>query len=229
MITLVDCGNLILAQYGRGPDPGWDLLQDSNRGGVAVAVKVIQSAGVRYVVRCWEGSHDEQDWWHDVDAEHVAITDMGSMHKGFMIGMLETWRMLAEKFPGPSVDCGHSLGAAHATIAAGIGVIYGKAPLFYARWGEPAVCRGPEVGNLLTGVPGVSLRNIQHGGFETERDYVCSVPLSLFGWRHPQVFTDVWAPPNAEAEKWGPFMYHHFGSADGGGYLSVTPATVIVP
>jgi len=82
-----------------------------------------------YVV--FRGSDDKLDWLRDLTgidhaAEGVVDHDkFGRMWDGFVIGMAETWKAIKPLLAGLDavVFTGHSLGAAHADVAAGLALL----------------------------------------------------------------------------------------------------------
>ncbi len=219
MISHLTCAMAVAKQYAGGQfdtfvDPKHDDWAD-----VAWAAEVIDGV----VVVCLEGSHHPPDWAKDFRFLPLPIVG-ATVHRGFYQGMPATWQAIKRFIAGRTfVLCGHSLGAARADILTYLAVLDGTPPLAYLRWGEPAPAYGPAFGLALAGVKGTSYRNVKSSPrHANEVDLVTEVPPAIFDARHPQPFTDVYAPPDAEAAKWGLLAYHHFGL-----YLSVTPETLI--
>ncbi len=228
MLTDFDVAQLIAAQYAGTREP-FDLFVDpahNDFNGVAwAAAQLVTEQGTVWVI-CFEGSHDPPDWAHDFDPRRVWIDVLGDLHAGFYANMQETYALIVDRCKGPAIFAGHSLGAAHADIATGLAARAGLTPLFYLRWGEPAPAWGSRLGSMIASVPGRTYRNIKPHGWATDQDLVTPVPLAIAGWRHPQAFSDVWAPTDPSLpwyERWGILSLHHFHL-----YLGATPATVIL-
>lgn len=224
MLTDKNVAGLIAAQYA-GDSAQFQIFVDpphNDFNGVAWAAK--QIGGVWVV--CFEGSHDPPDWAHDFDPRRVTVDGLGEIHAGFYANMEHTFGLILDQCRGERIFAGHSLGAAHAGIATALAVRAGEPPRFYLRWGEPAPAWGPQFGTVIAGVPGRTYRNIKPHGFATEQDLVTAGPLAIAGWRHPQSFSDVWAPPDASLpwyERWGILALHHFHL-----YLGATPADMVI-
>ncbi len=215
-MTHLDCASSVARQYAGGQFETFVDPSHLDFAGVAWAAEVVEGA----VIVCLEGSHDAPDWVEDFRFLPVEVNGV-TLHRGFYQNMPDTWTAIKKFLAGrPFVLCGHSKGAANGDVLAWLAVRDGLRPLAYVRWGEPGPAYGSAFGAALWGIPGASYRNVKPSPrYASEVDLVTAVPI--FG-RHPQEFTDVYAPPDAEACKWGLLSWHHFGL-----YLSVTPETVI--
>jgi Lipase (class 3) len=174
-----------------------------------------------FTVVCFRGSANFLDWIKDfwAAADPFDHGKLGPVHPGFYIGMQTAWSQIAAATTGPYIMCGHSLGAAHATLCAALAELAGRKVLERVVWGEPMSGFQP-LADLLADIPSTSYRNIVGKHY----DRVTSVPFELLVERYVRAghLTDVTAaPPSNDA--WGPLAYHHMGL-----YLSATPETPCV-
>jgi len=158
------------------------------------------------------GSRTPGDWIRDL----LAMPDpfyhhgqLGPVHRGFALGTEQACGEILRASEGTEVVLiGHSFGAAHADILAGLMCVSGRSPKRRVCFGEPqpGFARLAEV---LKAVPGASYRNghaVAH-----EHDLVTDVPFTLPPFAefvHPTPLVDVYAAP-APDDQWGAFRYHH--------------------
>ena len=156
----------------------------------------------------YRGSTTAEDWKRDFDPLPVWDPEVGYCHGGFLEGIDAS---LAEIIPALGTDPhtsltldGHSLGAAHARIAA-----------------AKLTVRGIKVDQLCTfGSPRPGYVNIRrvieksgmvHRSFKYRNDPVCDVPIPipiLYPVVHTEDATPLDGPSNSE-DPWGPLRDHH--------------------
>jgi hypothetical protein len=202
----------------------WDYLDDgAHDDGVYWALKMLPDC-VLVILR---GSVTRQDWERDFQAFTLPFnhSGLGPVHPGFLAGMEEMrdelFEMLGPPPWKPVIVAGHSLGAGRACILTGLMVLEAMPPALRLCWGEPK----PgflQLGNSISAVKARSYRNFKSN---LEHDYVTDVPVTdLFErYCHPAALTDVCVEPDAEANKWGAFRWHHMPL-----YVQATPAVPIV-
>ena len=126
----------------------------------------------------FRGSQDATDWLRDLMALPVRPQrhpQLGVVHAGFLIGMEGTFAAIAPLLRRPFIVAGHSLGAAHACLFAGLW-------LTQRTIGTPTLqrimlcgCPNPAdatLKSLLAPLPIISYRN--------RRDPICEVPPAPF-------------------------------------------------
>ena len=155
----------------------------------------------------FRGSATFLDWIRDfwAAADPLAHGVFGPIHPGFDTGMEIAWQHIAARTDGPYVICGHSLGAAHATLATARAKRDGKRVIERVVWGEPMSGFQP-LADYLGGIKSTSYRNAVGKHF----DRVTSVPFELLIERYVRAghLTDISAPP-PDDDPWGPLRYHH--------------------
>ena len=128
------------------------------------------------VVTC-RGSSDLADWWVDLKSLPGYAPDLKCyVHAGFLEAAHQVWPVLKfwlDATPGPIWLCGHSKGAAEATVLAALMVRWGRPPAGLVTFGSPRV-----------GFSGLSwwLRGIPVWLFVHGADRITRVPF-LLGWR----------------------------------------------
>jgi len=186
------------------PDNTWDKIIPTD--GAYVAVKNV--AGTDYVM--FRGSTTFLDWIEDFAAFAIPLeTDaLGGVHPGFYSGTIAV-RTVLDRFLGPKVVLvGHSLGAGHAALYAGLRLAAGKPVDKLIMFGEPRA-GGAKLASVLTPLAVESYRNADSNG----HDLVTDVPVKiqpLLNYQHPRELIDVSHSPSVN-DKWGLFRYHHMG------------------
>lgn len=230
MITHRDIAGLVAAVYGEASAPSVDWLFRST-GNASCYIAVVRIEPFLIVIS--RGSFNFKDWLHDAQALSalpVRYPVLGHVHVGFYKGCEDAWATI-EPMVRPDdrvVFAGHSLGAAHVSILAGLMLSspemldMGQRPRFTLCWGEPKPAF-QSLADLLRDVPGVSYRN----GNGIHHDAVTYVPLSIFPelYVHRLNMTAVSSPPPPGniLDDLGPDLaLHHFTL-----YRPATPATVI--
>lgn len=181
---------------------GWDHVDAGMDSGVFWALKRL--AG--FDVVDFRGSIDRLDWLRDFRAQ-AQKTHIGHVHSGFWSGMEKMWAQAKPLLTQPAIVCGHSYGAAHAGILAGLMVADGMAPVARVVFGEPK----PgllDFAKFIEGVPGRSYRN----GGGLFHDLVTDLPPSFppQQYVHPSPVIPVCCrPTDEEFEADGPCAWHH--------------------
>jgi len=144
----------------------------------------------------WRGSFTGLDWLEDLEAVPANWPGLGTVHAGFLGGVL--WdKARVDAVCGKSVIVGgHSLGAAHAQIYAAMRVADGKPVDRVVVMGSPRPACGA-MRDLLAAVPLANYRNVG--------DPVTDVPTFPFLEMRP--FTDIHEAPLATDTS--PFAHHH--------------------
>ena len=186
------------------PSGTWDHIIPVD--GAYAAVKTF--GGMSVV--CFRGSVTFLDWIEDFSmfATPTFVDRLGPIHPGFYGGVLAVRDMLDKVLAGKVVIVGHSLGAGHALVYAGLRAAAGKAVDGLLLFGSPRA-GGPELAALLHSVPALSYRNGDADG----HDLVTDVPVGfppLINYTPSFPFTAVRHSPDP-ADRWGPFRYHHMG------------------
>jgi hypothetical protein len=196
MISDYELGVYAAATYGRADlgvsEVAWDAQNDVTSG-VNWYLKYIEGG----TIVAFEGTHDLPDWERDFAALPITIAAVGLVHPGFFFGMPEVWMTIKPLIQGNLYVCGHSLGAAHATLFAALAVRDGIKPARRVVLGEPRP-GGAGLSDLLRDVPSASYCTVSG----IRRDFVTCVPLALpdFAYQHPTVVTDLPAAITPEAE-----------------------------
>lgn len=101
-----------------------------------IAAGVIQRDGGTIVA--FRGSANKEDWLRDLDERPEDHPDLGKVHAGFLEGMEAAYNVLLPLLRGQQVQLtGHSLGAAHACLLAGLLAARGRSPARLALFGCP--------------------------------------------------------------------------------------------
>lgn len=136
---------LSFASYGGDKPFEWDFCDDgTNDDGVFWALMI--DADAIYVV--FRGSASLQDWLRDLNcwAKPWVHSALGPVHPGFLLGIEQVAHELSDRITAldpaghkPVILTGHSLGAARATICAGMLIAKGLLhnPLGRIVFGEP--------------------------------------------------------------------------------------------
>ena len=200
-LTDRDCANLCAAAYTPARDvPGtWDVAIFLNQ--VRVLIKRYDDCDA--VV--FPGTDDLEQWIEDFTAipRTTDHPQLGPVHEGFYAGMpVVLPKIVAALRPGvPCIVIGHSLGAAHAWLYAGLTCQEGTTGL--QRPPERIVCFGspkPSMGTKLAdalgnaGISCTSYRNATADGYDRVTDLPWSVP-PLLEWQQPEFLTDVAVQP----------------------------------
>jgi len=113
MISDLDAAKLCLAAY-TGKSAGWEKWLDV--GGVVAGIKKVADI----TIVAFRGSDSCEDWLRDLDEVPEEHPDLGYVHSGFLEGMDAFYGVLRPLLKGDIYLVGHSLGAAHACILAGL-------------------------------------------------------------------------------------------------------------
>ena len=227
-LTDLDCARLVAAQYAGDTSPFdvWISEGHPSWRSVAWAAKVVGD----HVVFVLEGSHDGYDWGRD--AQFLPVWVNGAhLHAGFWANMPETWEMMKgfrAMTGAPVIFCGHSLGAAHADDLAWLALQDDYDVRALIRWGEPAPSYNSVLGGALSVIPirRSYINERPAPRWPDQQDPIPALPLKIFGAKHPDQFTPIFAGPTGDDL----LRWHHFGTvAGGGGYLSMTPKAFILP
>lgn len=149
----------------------------------------------------WRGSVTTLDWLDDLDAAPVDDLQLGWVHRGFREGVEAVRGQVEAAVRQPLIITGHSLGAAHAWIHAGLRVVCGAAPVRVVAFGSPRP-GFTKLTELVSRVPSASYKN--------RYDPVTGVPVTtlLFPYLEPVPFIELdEAPPPADS--WGVLADHH--------------------
>jgi fermentation-respiration switch protein FrsA (DUF1100 family) len=210
MITdyqIADLCNSIYGQPGSNPVT-WDHLDPGTDSDfVCWGLKRFPEAWVAV----FRGSFTLIDWLRDLCAvaNPLCHDDIGPVSPGFYSGMRTVQReMLAIIGSDPVILAGHSLGAARASILAGLMVTTGRPPIGRVVFGEPKPGFG-QLARILANLPdNRSYRNAGAGRHDTVTDLPLSVPPEEYV--HPTDVIDVSAPPPPSLwSTLGMFSYHH--------------------
>ena len=85
-------------------------------------------------------------------SDPFTYSPLGPLHFGFWDGMMEAWGIMRGLIKNPVVVTGHSLGAAHAAILAGIMVVNHVAPVRRVTFGEPRA-GGVKLRDVIKDIP----------------------------------------------------------------------------
>lgn len=192
----LDICTLVHALYSEQVDGFWDTLLPHD-GGYVARKRIADKTDV--VI--WRGSETDLDWLEDLDASTIIDPRIGEVHAGFLRGVESVRAALDATIARPVLVAGHSLGAAHAAIYAGLSLMSGKDLRGAVLFG----CPNPgyqRLANILAGLPLHSYRN--------GRDPVTYVPAPIFGFDYVPVrpFIQVDVEPDA-SDSWGLFAHHH--------------------
>lgn len=197
---------LDLYTYPDRPPAKWDYLDEGLDDGVCWAVKRVDD----FDIVVFRGSTTLEDWRRDFQAMANAFDTsvLGPVHPGFLRGMSHVWSDLKPllRVDAKPVVCGHSLGAARASIMAALMIVDNRPPVARVVFGEPRPGFA-KLASIVSKVPGRSYRN---KGPYRRRDIVTDVPFNI-GYQayvHPTPLIDVYAPP-LPSDKWGLFAWHH--------------------
>ena len=142
-----------------------------------------------------EGTASPLQWAEDFDAVMVDVPRLGSVSQGFEVGLEEAWGEIASIIGNsPWVSCGHSRGAAQATLMTGHGVCAGHPPLYRVVFGEPPSC-DQEAAKIIGSVPSYSFCNEWAG----DMDPIVLVPAyipPLFPYARVEKLTKLHAAPS---------------------------------
>jgi hypothetical protein len=129
MITDNTLALLCVASY--DPNAKWDHVWTGND----IHVTHIQVDGVDIIV--FRGSVDAQDWWLDLDAVPHKHPRLGWCHAGFLKYMDLVFENIMAVVGRNVIFCGHSLGAARASIMTGLFLDHGSQVMARVTFGEP--------------------------------------------------------------------------------------------
>ena len=154
-----------------------------------------------YDVAVWRGSVTPIDWLDDFDSLPVLDPVLGWVHQGFRAGVEAVQAQLDKAVTQPLIITGHSLGAAHAWLHAGLRITSGQQVSRVVVMGSPRPGFA-KLAELLSRVPSSSYKN--------RLDPVTGVPLTtlLFPYQEPAPFIELnSAPPSPDS--WGVLADHH--------------------
>jgi Lipase (class 3) len=204
IITDLECVSLCASIYNDGCAPvvTWDYFDSGTDDEVCWALKKCDG----YDVVVFRGSIVLNDWRLDLMAMPV-LTRIGTVHRGFHVGMEKMWGELRPMLTQPVMVTGHSLGAARADILCALMVADGMPPARRAVFGEPRPGLA-DFAKFLKDVPGDGYRNGDAHG----HDPVTDVPLTLdgeFDFINPKPLVGVTASPSLIDRIDPLFDYHH--------------------
>lgn len=188
--------------YAPSPSGFDDLLWPEANDGVCCALRRLGNDDL--VV--FRGSVTTEDWIRDFLAVPHEITthpQLGDVHAGFMLGMEEAFAHLQPLLRQNVYITGHSLGAARATIFAGLMVASGKMPVGRVVFGEPRSGCAQLARLVRKVVINFSFRNTYAG----HHDLITDVPTDP-PFEHAIVLDDLDVIPAAN-DPWGIFRLHH--------------------
>lgn len=151
-------------------------------------------------VVAFRGSKTPEDWLLDSAAVPMPYQDLGLVHAGFLFGMPDVLNVI--KPIRPLVVCGHSLGAARASIFTGLALAKGHTVARRVCFGEPNAGMR-ELANVVKQAPGVSYRNRE--GWQV--DLVTVIPFVPPTFCHPT--SPVVLEAHADPDEHTPFRLHH--------------------
>lgn len=200
-VSDLDCARLCWSLYNE-PNFSWDdLLLPAADDGICVAVKRIGAVAV--VV--FRGSVSPQDWFRDFESELFhelpsPFDALGDVAVGFGEGMVDLFhaKMMAV-LDTPWMVTGHSLGAARASLFAGMGIAAGKPPIRRVAFGPPRV----GCGDFAHVMSRLNLSPL----YRNREDPVCDVPTSP-PFEHDRALTPLDAKP-LPGDPWGLLAAHH--------------------
>ena len=174
--------------------------------GAYAAIKRIN--GIDYVL--FRGSVSTIDWLEDFFKVAVPIPDfyLGYVHPGFVLS-IRAIQDRRKSGGGEKVGIvGHSLGAGHAQIFAGLRVVKNLPVDKIVLFGSPRA-GGPTLSGVLSKLKIISYRNAEPKGHDLVTDIPVAFP-PVINYQHPVMLTDIFAEPDIN-DKWLVFKYHHFG------------------
>jgi hypothetical protein len=184
---------------------GFDHYDDGEGDRICWGLKHLESVDIV----AFRGSITAHDWWDDVRADPI-LTNIGTVHHGFHVGMGKLWDELRPMLSKPVVLTGHSLGAARADILAGLMLADGETPIRRSVFGEPLPGMA-DFAAFIGHIPASSYRNTSAKHFL--HDLVTDVPLRLlppFDFVRPTPLTDICVEPTGDIfETHGLFAFHH--------------------
>lgn len=189
--------------YEGGAQVKWDYLSTSGDG---VYYGITKFEG--YTGLVFRGSTTLDDWMEDLEALANPFDQgkLGPVHPGFFEGIEAVVEKVLQRVPASTlVVCGHSLGAARATLATALMAAHGAAPAHRVVFGEPYA--GFEQAAAFANIPNSRSYRNSKGAYH---DLVCDVPFSFW----PELYTkptrpiDVCRVPDPE-DNWGLFAWHH--------------------
>jgi hypothetical protein len=171
---VLDADIIALCAAAYDPASAWDVRWVSSAdAGIEVALKRCDDAGGRTDVVVFRGSKSRLDWMRDALSELYGVIAgfeaLGELPFGFQIGMEDAYRRISlELRPDAAiVVTGHSLGAAHAALFAGMRSLKGMPA------GDLVLCGCPRPGAqpLRQALQGWRIRN-----YRNRLDRVCLLP-----------------------------------------------------
>ena len=177
MISDADLVDIITALY--DPQPGYFSHIETTAG----VTWGLRDQGFDQVIVC-RGSVTLEDWLRDLESEAARIIpgypSVGHVPYGFGAGILDAYKAISSVVfaQNASYVVGHSLGAAHAAILAGMLVADGRPVKRLLVCG----CPRPGMAHLSTLLSETPISSFRNGP-----DPVCSVPVPLpplLEWRH---------------------------------------------
>jgi Lipase (class 3) len=162
--------------------------------------------GIDYMV--WRGSTTAVDWLEDFDDAAIPSQDgvLGTVHPGFIIGVRAVLDQVNPLLGGSVVVCGHSLGAGHSILHAGLLAAAGRYPEAVVVFGEPRA-GGAKLSGILAPVPIRSYCNGDANGHDLVTDVPFAIPL-VAPYVHPRPLLHCSASPPPD-DDWGVVAYHH--------------------
>ena len=146
------------------------------------------------------GSVTPEDWMRDAAAVPFPHSGLGDVHAGFLIGMDDMLKEISTA--KPLLICGHSLGAARASILTGLALLNGLPVVRRVCFGEPNAGM-EELSEVVNKAPGVSYRNTE--GWQV--DLVTVIPFVPHTFCHPT--SPIRLHAKADPDEHSPFRLHH--------------------
>lgn len=209
MMSITAICDLYAFLYSSMPTPAgtWDSVIPVD--GAYAAIKCVD--GIDYLM--FRGSITLKDWWDDFDDFALPAQDMmlGPVHPGAYAGVKSIKLQLDSLLPDGKrvVIVGHSLGAMHAAIYAGMRVTEKLSMDGLVMFGEPR-SGGPQLSGILNG-SGIEIHSFRNANADGH-DYVTDVARSLppeFPYQHARdPLVDINSGPSAN--DYLPLRYHHF-------------------
>jgi Lipase (class 3) len=166
---------------------------------------IYRENAVDYVI--FRGTSNLTDVEHDLNFFYdlSTSTPMGKVHPGAYEGMNDIFTEIEKLLFNPvTVFAGHSYGALHANMGAGISVLKNKKVNYKVVFGEPRP-GDAEFGKYVSVISTISVANYYTDG----HDPITDIPPSwVADYRHPTPFFKVNRKPDAN-DPWFNFAGHH--------------------
>lgn len=161
----------------------------------------------------FRGTDTPNDLLADLDAVPANSPFLGEVHSGFLRGLLPLATMLASLIRGKLYIGGHSLGAARATLAAGIFKSLGILPQKVVGLGPPRAGFNP-LSHYVANIDFHLYRAVCPLAHPFTHDPICEVPPDWsgvgLGYQHVRPLTDVTVTvAEAAVKDMGAFAIHY--------------------